>query len=267
MISMLRGLPTLWGSFAFLATVRLPLFLGRVDVLIHILCTGVDTVVGHRLVRAGRQRGRMRSKPWRRTCTNQMGSLCLTQPREEFPGRWGLFPLNMDCSGLAGHQLTGCLSRCCNSLVWWDRSGCLGYLDNRCWPTLMSAFLGSDCPSLCSLVLGRSQGRSLRTGEAGCWSLEAKTKTKIVWRWLSGNDATTPGLLLTAAASPSSSGGGMNSPRSMEEGLFGFSKAGASRSGSGRRFLGGGGGTTSSSGMEFEPPLEIPSKTDGGKRK
>lgn len=71
---------------------------------------------------------------------------------------------------------------------------------------------------------------------------------------------------LTAAASPSSSGG-MNSPRFMEGGLSGFSKAGASRSGSGRRFLGGGGGTTSSSGMEFEPSSVMSSNTEDGKSK
>lgn len=58
----------------------------------------------------------------------------------------------------------------------------------------------------------------------------------------------------------------MNSPRLMEAGLPGFSNTGASRSRSGRRFLGGGGGTTSSSGVEFEPPSESPSNTEDGKK-
>lgn len=54
------GSPTLWGSFAFLATVRLPFLFGHVYVLIHVLRTAV---VGQRLVLAGRGRDGMRVKP------------------------------------------------------------------------------------------------------------------------------------------------------------------------------------------------------------
>lgn len=129
--------------------------------------------------------------------TNQICSSCLTWQREEVvgghevrplnlavPGGHGVRHLNMDRSGLAERQPTGCLSRCCNSLVCWNHLECLGLLENRCWPTLVSAPLGSECPSRCPLILERSRGRSLGTGEAGCWSLRAKTKTEIVWGWL-----------------------------------------------------------------------------------
>lgn len=66
------GSPTLWGSFAFLATVRLPFLFGHVYVLIHVLRTAV---VGQRLVLAGRGRDGMRVKPSRQTGINQPGSL------------------------------------------------------------------------------------------------------------------------------------------------------------------------------------------------
>lgn len=172
--------PTLWGSFAFLATVRLPFLFGHVDVLIHVLRTGVDAVVGKHLVLAGSGRDGMRIKPSRQVSTNQAGSSCLTRLREEFPGGRGLCPLKIDCSGLAGLQLMGCLFHCCNSLVCWDRPECLGCLDNRRCPTLIWVPPESERPKPCPLTLGRSQGRSLRTGEAGCGSLEAKTKTERV---------------------------------------------------------------------------------------
>lgn len=81
-----------------------------------------------------------------------------------------------------------------------------------------------------------------------------------------GTETCTPGFPMTTAAAPSFSGGEMNSPRLMEEGLSGFSEAGASRSRSGRSFLGGGGGTTSSSGMVFEPWSEMSSNAVDGKK-
>lgn len=163
------GSPTLWGSFAFLSTVCLPFLFGHVYVLIHVLRTAV---VGQCLVLAGRGRDWMRMKPSRQTGINQPGSSCLTRPREVSPGGRGL------C--LAGLQLTGCLFRYCNSLVCWHRSECLGCLDNHCCPTLTLAPPESERPSLCPLTLGCSQGRSLRTGEAGCGSLKTKTKTERV---------------------------------------------------------------------------------------
>lgn len=124
----------------------------------------------------------------------------------------------------------------------------------------MSADPGSECPSVCPLIVGCSQGRSLGTGEVGFGFL--KTETEIESKRLSGKDTVVPRLPLTPVASPSSTGGGMNSPSLIEEGLSGFLKAGASGTRSGWGFLGGGRGTTSSSGMAFEPPSATSSTTE-----
>lgn len=261
------GSPTLWGSFAFLATVRLPFLSGGVYVLVDVVRTGVDAVVGQRLVLAGRGRDGMRTKPSRQTHTNQLGSPCLTRPGEESPRGRGLCPLNMDCSGLAGLRLTGCLFRYCNSLVHWGRSECLGCLDNRRWPTLTWAPPESERLRLSPLTLGRSLVRSLRTGAAGCGSLLTEAKARESVKNSSWMEICTPSFPMTPVAAPSSSGGGMNSSTLMEEGLSGFSEAGASRSRSGRRFLGGGGGTTSSSGVAFEPSSVMSSDAEDDKMK
>lgn len=99
------------------------------------------------------------------------------------------------------------------------------------------------------------------------WIAENKDKDRESVKKSSGTETRTPGFPMTPAAAPSSSGGGMSSPRSMEEGLSGFSEAGASRSGSGRSFLGGGGATTSSSGMAFEPSSVMSSNTEDGRKR
>lgn len=111
----------------------------------------------------------------RHTPSSQPG---LTLPRKECPGGRGLCPLSMDCSGLAGRQLMGCLSRYCSSLVCWDRWESLGCPDYRCCPTLMWAPLESERPSQCPPGRARSRCRTLRTGEAGWGSLEGKGKDK-----------------------------------------------------------------------------------------